>query len=145
MSNRHMVLLTPTQVVEYWDALRVFISSAVGYGQGELDVDDIPELVQQERMVVTAVMTTEAIELVMVFEPIYYPRKGVLNICYAGGKGIKKMVTEHWPFVESIAKTLHCTEIQTICRDSAARLFLNAHKSSRKVYNILRVEVSNES
>lgn len=139
--NTQLILLTPAQVQESWAVIRDALASAVSHCKGEVELDDIVQLVHERKMFVLAYFEKDSPKLFLACEPLYYVRKGVLNLAFGAGRGLKNMVRNHWDYIESLARQLGCQSIQISCRDSMARYAKQLVPSSYEAYTVMRKEV----
>jgi hypothetical protein len=139
--NTQLVLLTPAQVQENWVVIRDALLQAVSHCKGEVEVDDIVQLVHERKMFVLAYFEKEDPKLFLACEPLYYVRRGVLNLAFGAGRGLKKMIDNHWDYIEALATKLNCQTVQISCRDSMARYAKKLVPDSYEAYTVMRKEV----
>lgn len=135
-------VLQPRQVLSRWGELSPLLAAAVAENEGELELNDIPRMVEEHRMVVGVVEEDGEIVVALVGEIQIYPRKRVFSVCFIGGKPY--VLTRHkelYAALENVAKQCKCTIIQGLCGPAATRYFTRVF-GLKPVYTVLRKEVS---
>lgn len=135
-------VLQPWEVEANWWRLSALLGPAVAEGEGEIELDDIPRLVQEHHAFIGAIFSNhQTIEVALVCETRHYPRANVLNVMYVGGSPLALTKSKHlYPALEAVAIALKCSIIQGLCRPAAARLFSRMF-GLKPVYTVLRKEV----
>lgn len=136
-------LLTFPQTVAEWPIIMPLLDRAVVHGRGELVVDDILKLASEDRMFVSVLRNEDRkITLAVAAEIIYYPRKKVLNLAFAGGRDAKVVSELYFDQLREMAVRLGADRIQCHCRESVARLLKQLRPKASVAYIILEEEVA---
>lgn len=134
-------LLKPQEVAQRWPELRRLLQKAVSHGEGELEVDDIKDMVLQNRMCVLVLEDEGVVDLALAAEVTKYPRKNVLNISYVGGKNGRVVARKHYLSLEQIGRLFGCSAVQCYCRPAVARYLKQLFPDVRAAYLVMRRDI----
>lgn len=140
MSQRFR-LLKPDEVNRRWSEVRPLLQKAVAHGEGEMEVDDIKDLVLQNRMCVVVLEDDGVVDLALAAEVTKYPRKNVLNISYVGGKNGRVVARRHYLSLEQIGRLFGCSAVQCYCRPAVARYLKRLFPDVRAAYLVMRRDI----
>ncbi len=138
-------VLKPYQVHKLWPIICPLLDKAVIHGRGEVWVDDILDLVLNNKMFVAVVIDNDEIILAIAAEVLYYPRRSVLNIAFAGGKRADVLAREFYPRFEEMARIMKTDAMQCSCRPSIVRLLKRLDPGVEEVYIVVEKRVSDEN
>jgi hypothetical protein len=133
-------VLRPDQVHDYWPRLSALLARSVNRSEWELEVEDIPKLVDERKMFISAVFDDrDCLCAAVALEILTCPRMRILQVTHVGGQNafLSGSLFSH---LEDLAKALKCDTIQGFCRPAAARLFARVF-GLKPVYTVLRREV----
>ena len=103
-----------------WPQIGALVASAMPYGRGEYELEDIRDGIESGEMFAIGVVNANAeIEFVITCTIAQFPRKKVLYVQYGAGRG----GTRAKDALVAAAKTLACDWIETRCRESVARIY----------------------
>lgn len=99
--------------------LRAMLQRAVKHNRGEMTVDDLPGLINEGRM---GVMVDQADnpKLALAFEIIVYPRRRLLHVAFAAGRGLRQLFDDP-AALTSIATLFGANAVSCHCRPAMAR------------------------
>lgn len=140
--EQEFTVLTPDQVGAEWSAIRPLLEKAVASGEAECGVDDVLQLVFDGLMVVLALREDGLITLVVTAEVVEYPKKRVLHVVYAGGKGMSAHAGPINAELTKVANKLDATTMQCMCKGPQTRLFKRIFPNAYEAYTVLRQEVT---
>lgn len=134
-------LLTPEGVKENWPVLCELLGKAVAHNHGEMEVDDIPELVENRRMFVSVLRKDGEIVLAIAGEIMKYPREKVLNVSFAGGKDGKLVADHMWSHLEGIASVFNVAYVRAFCRPSMVRYLQQTLPGVECIYTVVQKRI----
>lgn len=140
MQHEYTILL-PDDVVALWPRIKELLEPAIPYANGELDIDDILEMVNNRQAFISVMYEDGVIVLVIVGEVLTYPKKSVLNILALGGTKLDVMMSKFLPALKNIAKQLGASAIRGYCRPSVERLFRRIGGGASRIYAVLETGV----
>ena len=123
-------LLRPEEVIERWPELSRLLDAAVKEGKGEVEVDDLRQLVLGGRMFIFA---TDSFALTCEF--VIYPRKTVMVAGFGAGH-----VDNHADVLrtlEAFARQAGASSIQTYCRNPAMVRYYKRFFDVEPLYAVL--------
>jgi len=127
-------LLRPEEVIERWPELSRLLDAAVKEGKGEVEVDDLRQLVLGGRMFIFA---TESFALTCEF--VTYPRKMVMVAGFGAGH-----VDNHADVLrtlEAFARQAGASSIQTYCRNPAMVRYYKRFFDVEPLYAVLEKQL----
>lgn len=127
-------LLRPEEVIDRWPELSRRLDAAVQEGKGEVEVDDLRQLVLSGRMFIFA---TDQFALTCEF--VFYPRKTVMIVGFGAGK-----VSDRLAFVQTIedfARNAGASSIQTYCRNPAMVRYYKRFLDVDPLYAVLEKQL----
>lgn len=130
------------RTVAEWPAIRPLLAQAVAHGRGEIHVDDILDLVADDRMTVSVLREGPKIILAIAAEIIQYPRKKILNLAFAGGRDAKFVAHNYFAHLIQMAEKHNATAIQCFCRPSVARLLKQMQPEVVEAYTVMERELA---
>lgn len=139
--KRNYKLLYPDQVRVNWPVIRSLLAKAVAHGRGELDVDDILPMVREGQMGVMVLEEGDKIVAAVAFEVLRYPRRKILNLAFAGGRGVKD-IADQYDKIAIIAREVGATAVRCMCRPSVARLLKRVAPDTEQAYLVLERKVA---
>lgn len=128
-------LLMPHEVINRWVELRTLLSPAVDQGRGEVDVDDIRELVLGGRMFVHA---SDAFATVCEFTR--HPRLSAMILCYGAGNTHGKDA-EISAVLCDFARRGGASVIRTYCKNPAMQRYYRRWFQLDPVYTVLEKQL----
>ncbi len=129
-------LLTPDVIHANWSVLRELLDLAVKHGHGEYEVDDLLPQVDEGRTGIFALYEGDVIKLAISFEVIKYPRRTILFVSLAGGKGGRALAA-NFGKVEEAARVLGADAIRCACRPEIAATIQHFFPDSQQMYQII--------
>jgi len=136
-----MDLLTPLEVKQHWPHLSELLGRAIKYNRGEMAVEDIPELVDRGQMAVVVWRSEGRIDLALAFELKVLPRKRLLNVAYAGGRGLKRLFEDRDQLL-AIANKLQADAVECSVRPAMAELLSRIGPVAQYQYTVLEWTVA---
>lgn len=134
-------LLKPEEVARRWTEIRALLAKAIAHGEGETEVDDVKDLVLQNRMCVMVLEDEGVVDLALAAEVTKYPRKNVLNIAFVGGKNGRVVARRHYLSLEQIGRMFGCSAVQCYCRPAVARYLKRLFPDVREAYLVMRRDI----
>ena len=132
MSNMKAHLLDPDDVEYVWDKVEPILARVVSRSEGELETEDILDLVTEGRMQLWIVAENKEIIAALVTQIITYPQKKVLRLVSLAGEDFNKF--KHFlDMVQSFAIRKGCTALELWGRKGWKKL-LPEWKSEYIVY-----------
>ena len=133
MSNMKAHLLDPDDVEYVWDKVEPILARVVSRSEGELETEDILDLVTEGRMQLWIVAENKEIIAALVTQIITYPQKKVLRLVSLAGEDFNKF--KHFlDMVQSFAIQKDCIALELWGRKGWKKL-LPEWKSEYIVYN----------
>jgi len=121
-------VLTPHEVISNWEALSQLLAPAVARCNGELEIDDIRQLVLSGRMFVLA-----SDRFALTCEFVVYPRKTVMLVGFGAGEvpeGTDAALTD-------FGRRAGATSMQAyVAKDSMVR-YLRHHFGGELIYRVI--------
>jgi len=105
-------LLDPDDVEYVWDKVEPILARVVSRSEGELETEDILDLVTEGRMQLWIVAENKEIIAALVTQIITYPQKKVLRLVSLAGEGIKEFIHFLDTIVLSFAIKTNCTALE---------------------------------
>ena len=126
-------ILEPEDVECVWDKVEPILARVVSRSEGELETDDIFDLVAEGRMQLWIVVKDKESIAALVTQIITYPQKRVLRLVSLAGEGIQEFIHFLDTIVLSFAIQKGCTALELWGRKGWKKL-LPEWKSEYIVY-----------
>jgi hypothetical protein len=117
------------------------LDRAIQHARGELAVDDILALVDNDKMGVLAQEEGDELQLLFAFEVVVYPQRSVMNLVAVAGRNLAGLVP-CWDVVDTIARVMGATSVRCFCRPSVARHIKRLFPSTQQAYVVMEREVA---
>lgn len=133
-------LLRPDEVLTHWEVLRDLLDKAVHEGRGEVDVDDLRDLVLGGRMFIFAALEDGSPVFALTAEFMLYPRKNVLLVGFGAGV-VNSLLPEVWSALSAFAARGGATTIQTYVKNPAMVRYHRRFFDAAPAYTVLEKQL----
>jgi len=127
-------LLTPHEVLARWSSLRTLLANALATAKGELEVDDIRQLVLSGRMFIFADKN-----FAVTCEFMFYPKKTAMLVGFGAGKVPDRLRVE--ALLTEFAHRGGATSIQTYCSNPAMIRYYRRWFQMEPTYTLLEKQL----
>ena len=139
--ERRLHLLTPQQVHDVWSVLKPILLTVEPHCHGEICVDDIPQLIDDQKAFALVMSEGGEACLVGIMEILKYPRKTVMNTIMVAGRDIRYFFTDCRDDIARIAKFFGASCIRGYMRPSVSRLLQMSTPRAREIYSVVEIEL----
>lgn len=138
MPDRKLTVLAPESLDSMWPVVGGLLDSALGHSEGELNAEDVRQMVKAGHVFVLVIVQGGEILAAGAVEVVHYPRYKVANIIAVGGDRVFLRRSE-LDWVRMVVRDMGCTKVQTYCRPSMARLL--GKLGMREAYRVMRCDL----
>jgi len=111
MSDIDIYGIYPSLLDEAWEDISPFIQMGLDYAQNELDLDDVYQGIQENRIVPVVMGYGKEILAVVTMEVVNKPQKRIMTLMTAGGTDLDDWLDEFMDVAEQLAKGQKCDAI----------------------------------
>lgn len=137
MQDVRFRLVNPDEVVASWPDLRRLLEPAIEYCGGEVEVDDLRDMVTRRQAFLFVLEGATGYLLAGVTEVIVYPRKTTLYVIAVGGSQLNVLIREMWSELEKIGRSVGAQSIRGAVRPSMERYYRRFAPGAKIAYAIM--------
>lgn len=137
-ADRKLTVLAPEALDVCWPVVGGFLDSALSHSEGELNAEDVRQMVKAGHAFVLVIVRAGEILAAGAVEVTQYPRYKVANIIAVGGKRVF-LRRDEFQWLCRVARDMGCAKVQTYCRPSMARLL--ERLGMRQAYRVMRADL----
>lgn len=137
-SHSHQLrVIRPDELEALWPTIQRLLALAIPHCNGEFEVDDLRDLVQQGRAFFMVLEDRGVIILAAVCEVIVTPRKKMLNVLALGGARLDMLALSFWGQVQDIGRLLGVDSVRGAVRPAMQRYYRRIAPEATVAYTIL--------
>lgn len=138
----HIVFLTDEVILQkYWaDAKPLFEKCVIKAVHGEYNVEDIANLVRQDKAMVILTYIDGKPSVALAIEWVIYPRLKVANVMALGGTQLMLNADSYWDKLKRALKSAGMEYVQCSCSPAMARM-LSSKFAFEETYREMRLKL----
>lgn len=141
MDDKILFLQSEDELKPFWPEIKPMLQKCVTKAvHGEYEVDDIYQLVKEQRGFVIYVFWGGKPSVALAVEWVFYPRMKAVNIMALGGKHLIPSAEVFWTRILNMLKSVGIEYVECSCSEAMARM-LTSKLNFQRTYEFLRLKL----